>query len=135
MVGVLLTFTTMWLLYRKLVTYIPTSCHTILLKYTEDSVIGNSCSRFSEQEELDDDFSHLVTWIVKHGLVISKNKSVQCHFCSKSLPSSLRIYGVALSREQAAKYLGVHFSSNMTWSAYIYAVFTKCLKQYISLFH
>ncbi len=97
-------------------------------------LIGNSCSRCSEQEDLDDDFSHLVTWIVKHGLVISKNKSVQCHFYSKSLPSSLRIYGVALSREQTAQYIGVHFSSNMNWSAYINTVFTKCLKKSISVY-
>ncbi len=36
--------------------------------------------------------------------------------------------GEALFREQTVKYLGVHFSPNMTWSTHIYTVFVKCLK-------
>ncbi len=68
--------------------------------------------------------------IQQHGLIINKTKCVECLFYFKSTSSQLPfsfINGEALSREQTAKYLGVHFTSNMTWSTHIDTVFTKCL--------
>ncbi len=46
---------------------------------------------------------------------------------SPQLPLSL-INGESLSREQTVKHLGVHLTSNLTWSTDIDSVFTKCLK-------
>ncbi len=46
---------------------------------------------------------------------------------STQLPLSF-VNGEALFREQTVKYLGVHFTANLTWSIRIDTNFTKCLK-------
>ncbi len=55
-------------------TYYLSSCHSILLKYVDNFVPGNSYSKCSGQEGLDDDLSHLVTWGADHGLIIKKDQ-------------------------------------------------------------
>ncbi len=75
--------------------------------------------------------SRLATWSSDHGLNISKTKCVECLVYSKNTSSQLMFPFLnrdALSCEQTIKYLGVHFSSNMTWTTHIDTVFTKCLK-------
>ncbi len=68
---------------------------------------------------------------LSYGLIINKTKCVECLFYSKNTYSQLSFFflnGEALFREQTVKYLGVHFSPNITWSTHIYTVFVKCLK-------
>ncbi len=106
------------------------SCHSRLLKYADNFVLYNSYSKYSGQKELDDDLYRLATWSADHGLAISKTKCAKWIFYSKSTSSQLSlsfINGETLSREQTVKYLCVNFTSNLTWSTHIDAVFTKCL--------
>ncbi len=79
-----------------------TSRHNILLKYANDSLLGNSYSEFSDQEGLDDDLSRLATWSADHELVINKTRYVECLSSSKNTSSQLPfsfLNGEALSRE------------------------------------
>ncbi len=103
------------------------SCHNKLLKYADDFVLCNSYSKCFDQEGLDDDFQHLVTWSDDHGLLRNKTECAECLFYSPQLPLSL-FTSEASAREKAVQYLDVHFNSNLTWSTHIDSVFTECLK-------
>ncbi len=108
-----------------------TSCHSRLLKYADEVVLSNSYSKCSDQDGLGDDLCRLATWSSDHGLNISMIKYVECLAYSKNTSPQLLfsfLYSEALSREHTVKYVGVHFSSNMTLSTHIDTAFTKCLK-------
>ncbi len=83
-----------------------------LLKCADDFVIGNSYSKDSDKEGLDDDRSRLAKRSAEHGLVINKTKYVECLFYSETLP--LRSCSLFFTAKHTVKYLSVHFSSNMT---------------------
>ncbi len=85
-----------------------TSCHSKLLKYTDDYVIGNSYSKCSDQEGLDDNLSRLTASSVDHGLAINKDKYDECLFYFKNTSSDLLflfLNGEALCREHTVKYI------------------------------
>ncbi len=112
------------------------SCNSRLLKYADDFMLCNSYSKCSDQEGLDDDLSRLATWSTDHVPIINTTKCVECLFYSTNTPAQLPfsfLNGKALSRDLTVKYLGVHFTWNMTWSTHIDTVFTKCLKLSFSI--
>ncbi len=81
----------------------------------DDFVLGNSCSKCSDKDGLDEDLQRLVTWSADHGLIINKNKCVGCLFYPQNISPQLQlplVNGEALFREQTVKYLGVHYTSS-----------------------
>ncbi len=87
-----------------------TSRHCRLLKYADDFVLCNSYSKCSDQKGLDDDLSRLVPWSANHGLIITKQKCIECLFYSKNTSHELPfafLNGESLSREQTSRWLGL----------------------------
>ncbi len=71
---------------------------------------------------------HVSSWASSNGLLRNHSKCIECPFYLRvlnSLPTPLIVDGSPLSQTNSVKYLGLTFSSNLTWSSHIESVFVR----------
>jgi hypothetical protein len=105
-----------------------------LLKYADDTTLANKLKSASDFELLNESLRAIEDWSAENSLVLNNAKCVEClfHFRScqsrQSIQRNPSIDGMPLSEVDSVKYLGIHFSSDCTWSLQVQNIFSKCLR-------
>jgi hypothetical protein len=105
---------------------------SIFIKYADDFALGSRYRTAEDANQLQDELTTVLNWSAENDLRMNSEKCNLCVFSPNrhQLQTSERIFlGVhELKQTHQVKYLGVLFSSNLTWSLQIESLYTKCLK-------
>jgi hypothetical protein len=108
------------------------SPNSILVKYADDFVLGIGVKSPSDQLILRSELEKVSSWSSANNLLLNTEKCCTCIFSANRLLSSisepLELNGNQLEVQTHVKYLGVTFSSNLTWTNHIDIVYQKCVR-------
>jgi hypothetical protein len=121
-------------LFSMLTDSLVSSNVNTILKYADDTVIAGRMSSNIDADPFSQSIKEISKWSNQNSLLLNKSKCNECifHFqrtmriSQTASPSS--IDGCSLECVEEVKYLGVHFSSNCTWSTHVSEIFSKCLR-------
>jgi hypothetical protein len=105
-----------------------------LLKYADDTTLAGKLKTSSDSNSLNQSLLEINKWSSENSLILNRTKCVECLFRFRNsrprqqFEASSSIDGISLSEVTDVKYLGIHFSSDCTWSLHIQSIFSKCLK-------
>ncbi|VDM05518.1 unnamed protein product [Schistocephalus solidus] len=97
------------------------------IKYADDMVVGHPLKNQTHLQCLKDGLDHVAAWSSDNGLQLNHEKSVQCGFHLRPSPSS-QFSAVLPNEVSFFRYLCVTLTSNLSFSQYIDAHFTKIRK-------
>jgi len=100
-----------------------------LIKYADDLVLSGKCKTSADFNALSDNLVTISQWSTSHGLKLNAQKCVQCDFTltkSRTPITQLHLDGMNLPCANVFKYLGVTFSSDLTWSAHVENIANSC---------
>lgn len=99
--------------------------------YADDCVIYQKITSAEDHEKLNNSFSNFCTWCQTWQMNVNFQKTVCMTFSTRSsahlFPYSFD--GCHLTRKMEYKYLGLHFTHNMSWSKHIDITYNKALKR------
>jgi hypothetical protein len=111
---------------------LKTSPDTILIKYADDFALGTKINSTADQLRSKENLDNITSWSETNELILNPDKCNCCVFSSirKDTFSNVPILinDIQLNFLSHVKYLGVTFSSNLTWSLHIEELYRKCLK-------
>ena len=90
----------------------------IIIKFADDTTVIGLISD-DDESAYRDDVNHLVRWCASNDLVlnVSKTKEIVVDFRkSKSVPSTLIVNNSEVEIVDSFKFLGIHITSNLSWS-------------------
>jgi hypothetical protein len=104
-----------------------------IVKYADDTVIAGKVKCVSDSEGFQNSIQEICSWSSQNDLLLNKSKCLECrfHLQRRNLTSVFHrsvINDSAIEQVEHVKYLGVHFSSDCTWTTHVSCIFSKCLK-------
>jgi hypothetical protein len=108
------------------------SSPSVLIKYADDIALGNGMNSLPDQLRSKTELEAITTWSQNNDLFLNPVKCNCCIFTSirnDNFPNApVSINDKQLEVLSHVKYLGITFSSNLTWSFHIEDLYTKCLR-------
>jgi hypothetical protein len=103
-----------------------------LIKYADDFALGHYLNTSDDRRELQTQLQEIAGWSANNDLHLNASKCNSSTFTLRSndsfSESSLQLGDVMLESTSTVKYLGVTFSSDLTWSTHIANLYKKCLR-------
>jgi hypothetical protein len=103
-----------------------------LIKYADDFALGYQLKRQQQNAELQTSLQTVAEWSEQNDLLLNTDK---CNVCTFTLNHKdtypdvrLQLGNIDLRPTELVKYLGVTFSSDMTWTTHIDNLYKKCLR-------
>ena len=100
----------------------------IIVKFVDDTTVIGLISD-DDESAYRDDVKQLVSWCASNDLVlnVSKTKEIVVDFRkSKSVPSTLIVNNSEVEIVDSFKFLGIHITSNLSWSLHARYMCKKC---------
>ena len=100
-----------------------------MIKYADDIVIGGPFKTSVQQSSFSRQALSSIAWCEQNGLLLNRDKCLEVSFSSRpSIYSSTIPDSSCFTSKQSIKYLGVIFTSNLSWSQHVEYIFSKCLR-------
>jgi hypothetical protein len=108
------------------------SSDAILVKYADDFALGKGVTSLADQLRMKANLENITTWSYTNDLILNPEKCNSCIFRSTRSEISPHVPVLLNDRQlddlDSVKYLGLTFSSNLTWSFHIEDIYKKCLR-------
>lgn len=119
------------LLFLIFINDLPQSITCKLRLYADDCVLYNTINSVQDHHLLNDSFSAFCSWCNSWQMNINFRKTVSMSFTTSTQTSvfNYSFNDLILQRVLHYKYLGVIFTTNLSWSKHINSVCTKSLKK------
>ncbi len=121
----------LFLLYIDDVSYVSLSDGSVLNLFADDKLLYKPINSASDLQCLQSDINKISEWVDHNHLKLNPSKC-KCMLVSRkrrpAQPLSFLLSGATIEQVETFKYLGVHLSSNLTWSSHIHSICAKARK-------
>ena len=109
--------------------------NSLLVKYADDFCLLHFLRR-NDDDRLQDEFDHIVSWSSNCGLTINSTKTKIMNFqTSGVIPHPLvQMEGSTIELVSSANLLGITISDNLSWKLHVYSILRKARKRIFLLY-
>ena len=128
----------LFLLYINVLEEIPLSAGTKFVLYADDVLVYKPISSLDDHHLFQGDLNAITTWIAQNSMTLNTAK---CKYMLVSRKRSSLTYSLPplfigspsaiMEKITCIKYLGVHITSDLSWSAHIDTVVSKASRLYL----